>query len=170
MSNRVQSIASTMLPVSDLLSPALSKVFQRMKFDEVSTVGKTDNLIIIYDNKLCHKHLNNDDQTMYIWNKLCELGRLTLSLNESVPSKVKCLNDVIFPPLFLLVVRAVMKLCGLDEHQKTVSIPSLKIKIGQLFGKISGLVMSKKIKEQNPVDRKMAKILFVFWTMNGMTK
>ena len=49
-----------------------------MKVDEISTCCKTDPLIVSYGNKLCHKHLYNDDQSKYIANKMRKLARITL--------------------------------------------------------------------------------------------
>lgn len=155
-SNRVQGIASMLLPVGDSVSTALMDIFKRMKVDEVSAYCKIDDLIIKFGNKLCHKHWNNGDQSKYISNKLRELSRLTLKLKSCNPS-VKCLDDIISPLLFPEVLLAVRQLCGWNEESNTVQTPSLGIKIGQLLGKISGLVVSKAITEGNPESRKRGK-------------
>lgn len=158
-SNRVQGTASMMLPCDDAISSELQKVFAKMKVDEVSTLCKSDQLIIIYGNKLCNKHINNDDQSKYIANKLRELSRLTLKMRDMCP-QVKCLDDVVNPVLFSKIIQAVTDLCGWDSDKKKIATPSLGIKLGQLLNKIAAIVASRAIQSSsatNNEDRKRAK-------------
>lgn len=129
-----------------------------MKVDPISTYCKSDVLIVIYGNKLCNKHYNNDDQSKYIANKLRELARLTLHMRKICPD-VKTLDDIINPKLFTKVVVAVTDLCGWDAEKRSIATPSLGIKLGQLLTKVSAIVASRAIqsKNSNHEDRKRAK-------------
>ena len=154
-SNRIQSFASMMLPVSTEISSSLRQIFEKMKVDEISTTCKVDETIIKFGNKLCHKHANNDDQSKYISNKLRELGRITIKMKAY--KDVSCLNEVINPKLFAKVVKAVSEMCGWDEESKKIKTPSLGIKLGQLLGKIASLVATQAIQNGDVEDRRRAK-------------
>lgn len=96
--NRVQSYSAMLLPTHSDISPYLAHVFETMKVDDVSICLKVDNTIIKYGNVLCKKHLNNDDQTRHISNKLRELGRLLLKMKSK--NLVTCFKDILHPKLF----------------------------------------------------------------------
>ena len=78
-----------------------------MKVDEISTYIKTDSLIIRFGNKLCNKHMNNDDQSKYISNKLRELSRFTLEMRKSCET-VTNLDNAINPEYFSVLVDCVI--------------------------------------------------------------
>ena len=84
------------------------------------------------------KHLNNDDQTSHISNKLRELGRLLLKMKGK--NLVTCFKDILHPKLFREVVKSVTELCGWNEKEKIIESPFLRIKLGITLGKISHLM------------------------------
>ena len=152
--NRVQSRASMLLPVHASISNELQKIFERMKVDETSLSLKLDLTIIKYGNVLCRKHYKNQDQTYHISNKLRELGRLLVYMQNL--KIVKSFEEIINPQLFPDVVKCVTELCGWDETTKTIETPSLGIKLGQLLVKIACMIKGEAIISGNIVQRTAA--------------
>ena len=140
---RVQGNASMLLPSQSLCSEELKKIFSRMKVDDVSIGLKLDQTIVKYGNVLCRKHYNNDDQTYYISNKLRELGRLLLHMKSN--ETVSYFEQIINPELFTEVLKCVQEMCGWNPECKTIDVPSLGIKLGQLLTKIAFMLKGEAI-------------------------
>ena len=152
---RVQSRASMLLPIPSMVSQDLKKIFERMRVDDVSLALKMDTIIIKYGNMLCRKHFNNDDQTYHISNKLRELGRLLLHMQKQ--KLVNKFEEIISPKMFPHLIKCVMELCGWDEEARTIDVPSLGIKLGQILSKVSCMVkgdciISGDISRRNAAD------------------
>jgi len=153
-SNRVQSRASMLLPISSAVSDSLKEIFKRMKVDETSMALKLDPVVIKYGNVLCAKHYNNDDQTYHISNKLRELGRLLIAMRKQ--KLVDNFEGIINPKLFPDVVKCVMALCGWNSTEKTIETPSLGIKLGQLLNKVCYMLKGEAIISGDNVKRTKA--------------
>ena len=120
---RVQSKAALLLPVRRDVCADLNKILVKMRDDAISTVVKSDELIIKYGNVLCRKHYNNEDQDYYISNKLRELGRFVVCMRITVGNLD--LKRMIDPKNFTVIVNSVRSMCGWDEEERTIDTPSL---------------------------------------------
>lgn len=114
---RVQGVASMMFPISPEISPGLKIILAGLILNDISHIVKTDPLIIKYGNAMVRKHLNDDDQSKYIRNKLRELGRLVLKLKGNACG-VNGLVDIINPAIFSNVIEATTEMCGWDAAKK----------------------------------------------------
>lgn len=153
---RAHSAANlTLLPVSNGASAALkSNVLPHLNNDRISFVLKQDELIMTFGSHLYKKH--GSKQTVYIKQRLRELGRLLITVRDS-NEDIRALSDCIAPQYFGVVVAGVKILCGYDEEQHAYKVPSLALKIGHSLKAVANILKGNGLKTGNSDLQKLAK-------------
>ncbi|XP_024141814.1 M-phase phosphoprotein 8 isoform X2 [Oryzias melastigma] len=124
-----KEFASGLLPVSDFLTETCNEIINVMHQDEISRHIRTDPLICKYGNALSVKYANDKSQFSYIAQKMRELGRFVLAVNE-LDKSVKYLHEVCLPSRFELAVEGVKRVGGFDPSSSKFKTISLVTKIG----------------------------------------
>lgn len=106
----------------------LAEVFPRRAADNISTIAKTDKLIILFGARYLkshhEKHLIN-----VVSQKMRTLARLVIQMQIEEPS-IKALQDCLVPKYFDIVVKSTKALAGYNALSDKFEIPSLVLKIG----------------------------------------
>uniref|UniRef100_A0A3P9KK52 Chromo domain-containing protein n=1 Tax=Oryzias latipes TaxID=8090 RepID=A0A3P9KK52_ORYLA len=124
-----KSFAPGLLPVAEFLTETCKEIINVMHQDEISTHIRTDPLICKYGHALSLKYANDKSQFSYIAQKMRELGRFVLAVNE-LDKRVKYLHEVCLPSKFELAVEGVKKIGGFDPISSKFKTISLVTKIG----------------------------------------
>lgn len=121
--------ASRLPPMSEILTEGCEEIIQVMHQDDISRHIRNDPLICKYGNALSAKYDHDKSQFAYIAQKMRELGRFVLAVNE-LDKSVKYLHEVCQPSKFQLAVKGAKKLSGFDPDSRTFKTVSLITKIG----------------------------------------
>ncbi|XP_038158589.1 M-phase phosphoprotein 8 isoform X1 [Cyprinodon tularosa] len=123
------SPVSDMLPMSEFLTGSCKEIIQIMHQDEISRHIQLDPLICKYGNTLSAKYDHDKSQFAYIGQKMRELGRFVLAVNE-LDKTVKYLHEICLPSRFELAVEGVKKVGGFNPASSKFKTVSLVSKIG----------------------------------------
>lgn len=126
---RVQSAASRLLPMSEFLTGGCEEIIHIMHQDDISRHIRNDPLICKYGNALSAKHDHDKSQFAYIAQKMRELGRFVLAVNE-LDNSVQYLHEICQPSRFDLAVEGTKKVSGFDPSTSKFKTISLISKIG----------------------------------------
>ncbi|XP_026231964.1 M-phase phosphoprotein 8 isoform X2 [Anabas testudineus] len=126
---RVHSAASRLLPMSEFLTGGCEEIIHIMHQDDISRHVRNDPLICKYGNALSAKYYHDKSQFAYIAQKMRELGRFVLAVNE-LDKSVKFLHEICIPSKFELAVEGAKKLSGFDPTSSKFKTVSLISKIG----------------------------------------
>nr|XP_040057946.1 M-phase phosphoprotein 8 isoform X2 [Gasterosteus aculeatus aculeatus] len=126
---RVHSAASRLLPMSEFLTGGCEEIIHIMHQDDVSRHIRNDPLICKYGNALSAKYYHDKSQFAYIAQKMRELGRFVVAVNELDPC-VKYLHEICQPSRFELAVEGAKKASGFDPSSSKFKTASLVSKIG----------------------------------------
>ncbi|XP_029935963.1 M-phase phosphoprotein 8 isoform X2 [Myripristis murdjan] len=126
---RVHSAASRLLPMSEFLTGGCEEIIHIMHQDDISRHVRNDPLICKYGNALSAKHDHDKSQFAYIAQKMRELGRFVLAVNE-LDSSVQYLHEICLPSKFELAVEGAKKVSGFDPSSSKFKTVSLVSKIG----------------------------------------
>ncbi|XP_071394677.1 M-phase phosphoprotein 8 isoform X2 [Centroberyx affinis] len=126
---RVHSAASRLLPMSEFLTGGCEEIIHIMHQDDISRHVRNDPLICKYGNALSAKHDHDKSQFAYIAQKMRELGRFVLAVNE-LDSSVQYLHEICLPSRFELAVEGAKKVSGFDPSSSKFKTVSLVSKIG----------------------------------------
>lgn len=126
---RVHSAASRLLPMSEFLTGGCEEIIHIMHQDDISRHVRNDPLICKYGNALSAKYYHDKSQFAYIAQKMRELGRFVLAVNE-LDESVKFLHEICLPSKFELAVEGAKKLSGFDPTSSKFKTVSLLSKIG----------------------------------------
>ncbi|XP_068185624.1 M-phase phosphoprotein 8 isoform X2 [Antennarius striatus] len=124
-----QGAASGLLPVTEFLTEGCKEIINIMHQDDISKHIRNDPLICKYGNALSAKYDHDKSQFAYIAQKMRELGRFVLAVNE-LDSSVKYLHEVCLPFRFELAVEGAKKASGFDPNSSKFKTVSLVTKIG----------------------------------------
>ncbi|XP_014900525.1 M-phase phosphoprotein 8 isoform X1 [Poecilia latipinna] len=127
-SNSCNSV-SDLLPMSEFLTGSCKEIIQIMHQDDISRHIQLDPLICKYGNTLSVKYDHDKSQFAYIAQKMRELGRFVLAVNE-LDKTVKYLHEICLPSKFELAVEGVKKVSGFDPASSKFKTISLVSKIG----------------------------------------
>uniref|UniRef100_UPI0037E803F2 M-phase phosphoprotein 8 isoform X2 n=1 Tax=Semicossyphus pulcher TaxID=241346 RepID=UPI0037E803F2 len=125
----VHSAASRLLPMSEFLTGGCEEIIHIMHQDDISRHIRNDPLICKYGNALSAKYDHDKSQFAYIAQKMRELGRFVLAVNE-VDKSIKFLHEVCQPSRFELAVEGAKKVSGFDPSSSKFKTVSLVSKIG----------------------------------------
>lgn len=128
-SSRVHTAASQLLPMSEFLSGGCEEIIHIMHQDDISRHIRNDPLICKYGNALSVKYDHDKSQFAYIAQKMRELGRFVLAVNE-LDRNVKYLHEVCLPSRFELAVEGAKKVSGFDPSSSKFKTFSLVSKVG----------------------------------------
>ncbi|KAL3055987.1 hypothetical protein OYC64_018649 [Pagothenia borchgrevinki] len=123
---RVHSAASRLLPMSEFLIGGCEEIIHIMHQDDISRHVRNDPLICKYGNALSAKYDHDKSQFAYIAQKMRELGRFVVAVNE-LDGSVKYLHEICLPSRFGLAIEGAKKLSGFDPSSskfKTISLVS----------------------------------------------
>ncbi|XP_058470675.1 M-phase phosphoprotein 8 isoform X2 [Solea solea] len=127
--NRVHSAASRLLPMSEFLTGGCEEIVHIMHQDDISRHIRNDPLICKYGNALAVKYDHDKSQFAYIAQKMRELGRFIVAVNE-LDNSVKYLHEICQPSKFELAVEGAKKASGFDPGSNKFKTVSLVSKIG----------------------------------------
>ncbi len=135
----LSEIALAESPFSHKLPSGVWKMLLAMKQDETAFAVQNDFLLIQLAQYLLEKYGNNPDKHDCIRQKLREMGRLLLVLQEK---SIFSFEDAIKPINFYKVVEAVKDIAGFDEKMQSYNKPSLALKLGHSLKKIGAIVLT----------------------------
>ncbi|XP_042351215.1 uncharacterized protein LOC121949557 [Plectropomus leopardus] len=127
--SRVHSAASRLLPMSEFLTGGCEEIIHIMHQDDISRHIRNDPLICKYGNALSAKYEHDKSQFAYIAQKMRELGRFVLAVNE-LDKSVRYLHEICLPSKFELAVEGAKKASGFDPSSSKFKTASLVSKIG----------------------------------------
>ncbi|XP_071337575.1 M-phase phosphoprotein 8 isoform X1 [Trachinotus anak] len=127
--SRVYSAASRLLPMSEFLTDGCEEIIHIMHQDDISRHIRNDPLICKYGNALSAKYDHDKSQFAYIAQKMRELGRFVLAVNE-LDKTVRYLHEICLPSKFDLAVEGAKKVSGFDPSSSKFKTVSLVSKIG----------------------------------------
>lgn len=125
----VHSAASRLLPMSEFLTGGCEEIIHIMHQDDISRHIRNDPLICKYGNALSAKYEHDKSQFAYIAQKMRELGRFVVAVNE-LDRSVKFLHEICLPSKFQLAVEGAKKVSGFDPSSSKFKTVSLVSKIG----------------------------------------
>ncbi|XP_045910809.1 M-phase phosphoprotein 8 isoform X1 [Micropterus dolomieu] len=125
----VHSAASRLLPMSEFLTGGCEEIIHIMHQDDISRHIRTDPLICKFGNALSAKYDHDKSQFAYIAQKMRELGRFVVAVNE-LDKSVKYLHEICLPSRFELAVEGAKKVSGFDPSSSKFKTVSLVSKIG----------------------------------------
>jgi hypothetical protein len=144
-SRRVQADAALLLPATNNINKGLKEnVFGRMVRDEVTIVVRNDPIILKVGEKLYQKHGHLPHLYSHISQKMRELGRF-LICSRKQDSRINCLNDILSPEKFPVVLKSTKVLCAYNAETNTFANPSLALKLGHLLKKCSKVAKSEAL-------------------------
>lgn len=120
---------SQLYPMSELLTKGCEEIIGIMHQDDVSKQIRSDPLICRFGNVLSAKYENDKSQYAYIAQKMRELGRFVVAVNE-LDSTVKYLHEVCVPSRFGLAIEGAKKVSGFDPSSSKFKTASLVSKVG----------------------------------------
>ncbi|XP_017285658.1 M-phase phosphoprotein 8 isoform X2 [Kryptolebias marmoratus] len=127
--NNGHNAVSSLIPMSEFLTGSCKEIINIMHQDDISKHIRFDPLICKYGNALSAKYDNDKSQFAYIAQKMRELGRFVLAVNE-LDKTVKYLHEICLPSRFDLAVEGVKKVGGFDPTSSKFKTISLVSKIG----------------------------------------
>ncbi|XP_051260852.1 M-phase phosphoprotein 8 isoform X3 [Dicentrarchus labrax] len=127
--NKGHNAASRLLPMSEFLTGGCEEIIHIMHQDDISRHIRNDPLICKYGNALSAKYDHDKSQFAYIAQKMRELGRFVLAVNE-LDKSVKYLHEICLPSRFELAVEGAKKLSGYDPSSSKFKTVSLVSKVG----------------------------------------
>ncbi|XP_053295357.1 M-phase phosphoprotein 8 isoform X2 [Pleuronectes platessa] len=127
--NGVTSTAHQLLPMSEFLTGGCEEIIHIMHQDDISRHIRNDPLICKYGNALSVKYEHDKSQFAYIAQKMRELGRFVLAVNE-LDNSVRYLHELCLPSKFALAVEGAKKASGFDPSSSKFKTVSLVSKIG----------------------------------------
>lgn len=132
-------IALAESPFTQVLPSNVKKMLLTMKQDRISSAVQNDFLLIQLAQCLSEKFENNPDKYDYARQKLREMGRLLLVLQEK---SVLGLEDAIKPKNFCKVVEAVKDVAEFDQKMQRYNKPSLALRLGHSLKKIGTIALN----------------------------
>lgn len=132
------------------ISSAVSKILEKLKKDEVTSVVWKDSHILLLAQCLCHTNEGKTKKRESITHKLRLAGRLLLTLRKRL---ICSFEEAIKPQNFSKVVEAVKELAGFNEELKSYNRPSLVTNVGNLLKKIGDINFARALKEDADQQR-----------------
>lgn len=137
--NVLTEIAFAESPFTQALPENVKKMLLTMKQDRIASAVQNDFLLIQLAQRLSEKCEKNPDKYDYARQKLREMGRLLLVLQEK---SVLSLEDAVKPKNFCKVVEAVKDVAEFDQKMQRYHKPSLALRLGHSLKKIGNLALN----------------------------
>lgn len=162
---RIQSMASRLLPLV-YATGGCEEIIHKMNQDEIAVHIRNDPLICKYGNALSARHDHDKSQYAYIAQKMRELARFMLAVNE-VDSSVKYLHELCLPSRFELAVEGAKKVSGFDENSNKFKTTTLVSKIGYSLKRAAEIAFGEsRMTEDSETEgqvREFIKLLDMEW-------
>ncbi|XP_047225981.1 M-phase phosphoprotein 8 isoform X2 [Girardinichthys multiradiatus] len=153
------SSVSNLLPVSEFFTGSCKEIIQIMHQDDISRHIQLDPLICKYGNTLSAKYDHDKSQFAYIAQKMRELGRFVLAVNE-LDKTVKYLHEICLPTRFELAVEGVKKVSGFDPTSSKFKTISLVSKIGYSLKRAAEIAFGEsRMTEDNETESELKKFI-----------
>ncbi|MEQ2215231.1 hypothetical protein XENOCAPTIV_029364 [Xenoophorus captivus] len=153
------SSVSNLLPVSEFFTGSCKEIIQIMHQDDISRHIQLDPLICKYGNTLSAKYDHDKSQFAYIAQKMRELGRFVLAVNE-LDKTVKYLHEICLPSRFELAVEGVKKVSGFDPTSSKFKTISLVSKIGYSLKRAAEIAFGEsRMTEDNETESELKKFI-----------
>ncbi|XP_067373504.1 M-phase phosphoprotein 8 isoform X2 [Channa argus] len=162
--NRVHSAASGLLPMSEFLTGGCEEIIHIMHQDDISRHVRNDPLICKYGNALSAKYYHDKSQFAYIAQKMRELGRFVLAVNE-LDKSVKYLHEICLPTKFELAVEGAKRLSGFDPISSKFKTVSLVSKIGYSLKRAAEIAFGEsRMTEDSETESEVKKFIHLLDT------
>ncbi|XP_054643999.1 M-phase phosphoprotein 8 isoform X2 [Dunckerocampus dactyliophorus] len=125
----IHNTTSQLLPMSAFLTEGCKEIIHIMHQDDIARHIRNDPLICKYGNALSAKYEHDKSQFAYIGQKMRELGRFMIAVNE-LDKSVQYLHELCLPSRFELAVEGAKKASGFDPSCSKFKTFSLVSKIG----------------------------------------
>ncbi|XP_028991933.1 M-phase phosphoprotein 8 isoform X2 [Betta splendens] len=153
------SAASRLLPMSEFLTEGCEEIIHIMHQDEISRHIRNDPLICKYGKALSVKYYHDKSQFAYIAQKMRELGRFILAVNE-LDSSVKFLHEICLPSKFELAVEGAKKVSGFDPTSSKFKSVSLVSKIGYSLKRAAEIAFGEsRMMEDSETEREVKRFI-----------
>ncbi|XP_057708152.1 M-phase phosphoprotein 8 isoform X2 [Corythoichthys intestinalis] len=129
MNTTGESTTSQLLPMSEFLTDGCREIIRTMHQDSIARHVVHDPLICKYGNTLLTKYNHDKSQYAYIGQKMRQLGRFMIAVNE-LDNSVCYLHQLCIPSRFELAVEGAKKASGFDPSCSRFKTFSLVSKIG----------------------------------------
>ncbi|XP_041857139.1 M-phase phosphoprotein 8 isoform X2 [Melanotaenia boesemani] len=156
---RSHNASSPLLPMSEFLTANCEEIIHIMHQDEISKHIRIDPLICKYGNTLSAKYDHDKSQFAYIAQKMRELGRFVLAVNE-LDKSVKYLHEICLPSRFELAVEGVKKVSGFDPSSSKFKTISLVSKIGYSLKRAAEIAFGEsRMTEDSEAESELKKFI-----------
>ncbi|XP_072763370.1 uncharacterized protein [Anoplolepis gracilipes] len=118
-----------------------------MREDSIIQIIRYDELLIGYDNKMCHKYRLQHQHDM-IRARLRLLGRFLIVL-KALDNSIIDFSSIYDPIKYEQCIKAVNELAQFDEKTWTYKIPSIASSLGTLIKQVGQILSSMCIKKQD---------------------
>ncbi len=160
----VHSAASRLLPMSEFLTGGCEEIIHIMHQDDISRHIRNDPLICNYGNALSAKYDNDKSQFAYIAQKMRELGRFVVAVNE-LDRSVKYLHEICLPSRFELAVEGAKKVSGFDPSSSKFKTVSLVSKIGYSLKRAAEIAFGEsRMTEDSETESEVKKFIHLLDT------
>uniref|UniRef100_A0A1A8FUQ7 Si:ch73-269m14.4 n=2 Tax=Nothobranchius korthausae TaxID=1143690 RepID=A0A1A8FUQ7_9TELE len=156
--------AFCLLPVSEFLTGSCKDIINVMHQDDIARHIGLDPLICKYGTALSTKYNNDQTQFAYIAQKMRELGRFVLAVNE-LDRSVKYLHEICLPSKFELAIEGVKKVSGFDPCSSKFKTISLVSKIGYSLKRAAEIAFGEsRMKEDSETESEIKQFIHLLDT------
>lgn len=156
--------AARVLPDPEFLTEGCRDIIDIMNQDDVSKQIRNDPLICKYGNSLSVKYDCDKSQFAHIAQRMRELGRFVLAVNE-LDNNVKYLHEICVPSRFELAVEGAKKMGAVDQTSSQFKTVSLVSKIGYALKRAAEIAFGdSRMMEDSETENKLKKFLHLLDT------
>lgn len=152
------------LPDPGFLTEGCREIIDIMNQDDVSKQIRSDPLICKYGHSLSVKYDCDKSQSAHIAQRMRELGRFVLAVNE-LDNNVKYLHEICVPSRFELAVEGAKKMGAVDQASSQFKTVSLVSKIGHALKRAAEIAFGdSRMMEDSETENKLKRFLHLLDT------
>ncbi|XP_056908605.1 M-phase phosphoprotein 8 isoform X3 [Takifugu flavidus] len=156
--------AARVPPDPEFLTEGCREIIDIMNQDDVSQQIRNDPLICKYGNSLSVKYDCDKSQFAHIAQRMRELGRFVLAVNE-LDNNVKYLHEICVPSRFELAVEGAKKMGAVDQASGQFKTVSLVSKIGYALKRAAEIAFGdSRMMEDSETENKLKRFLHLLDT------
>lgn len=141
-----------LLPCDSKISKELHQIISKMRNDVITLTVKNDKTILQFGKRLCEKLGHHSHNHNYIAQRMRELARLMIAVQDIKPD-VRKLEEILYPEYWDTLLNAVRNVAGYNENSHGYQVPSLPLKLGHSLSKCAKILRNMAIME-NDSERK----------------
>ncbi|XP_044757076.1 uncharacterized protein LOC123315447 [Coccinella septempunctata] len=145
----------TMGDIHEMAEPQLKKIICRMRDDEITTIVRYDELIILFGNLESYKYRHSQHHGKMIRAKLRRLGRLLLELRK-MNENIRDFSNLYDPANFTCFLKAVNTLGNFNEESDLFDTPATASALGMLTKELGDIWIAHCIEKKNPDAKRNA--------------